>query len=433
MIFKCGVVLTTYIGIFYIILGCCQPLAAQDASTQDFRYHYRQGVTAFEEKNHQQALNHFRTADQLRPGHQIILFQLARAYGYNLKNDSAAACLQRALATKVDFDLSDSAFLDMPQLPNLLSLQKSLMSPVNNSSTVLSIKERDLHLESLAYHPKSDRLFLGSVRKQKILWVNLKEGSDAPIHEFKSTDNLWSVFGMKVHGSHLWVCTVNTPYMQNQDTLRLQQSAILKFDLESDQLIKRYDLPEDQKPHWFGDLTVAPDGTVYISDSQANTVYRISPHKDHLEPFFSDDRFLSLQGLDLDPEQGHLYLADYVTGPYVLELKTKTLYPVTCNNPQVSLKAIDGLYFYQGNLIVTQNQVVPMRVSRLKLDTTNKTVASVTYLEKANPWLNEPTLGVIIGKEFYYVANSQWGGYDQAHQPKPWDQLQDIKIFKLAL
>jgi len=412
-------------------LGTPQVIA-QESAPQDYRYHYGQGAAALEASMYPKALFHFRTADKLRPGHQIILFQLGKAYALNQHPDSATGCLGRALAIKADFDLSDSALINLPQLEELKAFQKAQLSAVHKSSEVFSLEERDLHLESLAHDPTQNRLYLGSVRKQKILWTSLEGGE---ISEFPSqkSDSLWSVFGMKVHSRHLWVCTVNTPYMINQDTTLLQQSAVLKYDLNTEKLIKRYSLANTSGPNWFGDLTVAEDGTVYISDSQANKVYRISPQKDELELFLEDSRFLSLQGLDLDPKGDVLFLSDYVNGPFQIDLASKKVEPLAQHNWQISLKAIDGLYFHKGSLIVTQNQVVPMRVSQLHLNVGHDTINGVTYLEKGNPWLNEPTLGVIIGDHFYYVANSQWAGYTKDNDPKPWEELQDIKIFKVKL
>ena len=51
-------------------------------------------------------------------------------------------------------------------------------------------------------------------------------------------------------------------------------------------------------------------------------------------------------------------------------------------------------------------------------------------IDRNHPNFNEPTLGVIDGKTFYYIANSQWGGYDDKHQIKPNDQLQDIVVLR---
>jgi hypothetical protein len=40
---------------------------------------------------------------------------------------------------------------------------------------------------------------------------------------------------------------------------------------------------------------------------------------------------------------------------------------------------------------------------------------------------------VTVDNSFYYIANSQWGGYDENHHIKPDNQLQDIVVLKSVL
>lgn len=47
--------------------------------------------------------------------------------------------------------------------------------------------------------------------------------------------------------------------------------------------------------------------------------------------------------------------------------------------------------------------------------------------------MNEPTQGAVVGDKLYYVATSQWGGYDEKHQLKPDAELKDIVILKYNL
>jgi hypothetical protein len=45
---------------------------------------------------------------------------------------------------------------------------------------------------------------------------------------------------------------------------------------------------------------------------------------------------------------------------------------------------------------------------------------------------NEPTLGVVVGKELFYVANSQWGSFDK-EVIWPADKLKEPVILRLDL
>ena len=403
---------------------------------QDLQYYYQQGTQACEEGRFQDCLSHFKSANHMRPNHQVIMFQLARAYSFNTNIDSSEYYLKQALSIKADWDLADSAFSwwnSGERFKVLKDFQQTQMSPVNLSKPLLRLSDRTLHIESIAYDEPNHDLYLGSVYQQKIVRANLIEHT---ITDFKTTaaHGLWSVFGMKVDDSkrHLWVCSVATNLMINADSSIEGSAAIYQFDLDSGIEIARY-LLDDQAKHWFGDLTLSTDGTVYVSDSQSNTVYRIDPENQQLIPFIKDDRFLSLQGLDLSEDGRYLMIADYVTGLYRFDLINNKLIQLNSQLDLVSLKSVDGLYVYKNSIITTQNQVVPMRVTQYFLNESGDTIIDYRILEKGNPILNEPTLGVLHNDWFYYVANSQWNGYDQHNNPKSPEELQDIQIMKVQV
>ncbi len=115
-----------------------------------------------------------------------------------------------------------------------------------------------------------------------------------------------------------------------------------------------------------------------------------------------------------------------------LELKTKKLIEVT-TPADVSSKGIDGIYFYHNSLIATQNGVVPLPCTRFFLNKNLDQSDSFQIIDRKHPAFGEPTLGVIVDHAFYYIANSQWGGYDSQHHLKPNDQLKDVVILKATL
>ncbi|HRI72498.1 MAG TPA: hypothetical protein PK156_50025 [Polyangium sp.] len=48
------------------------------------------------------------------------------------------------------------------------------------------------------------------------------------------------------------------------------------------------------------------------------------------------------------------------------------------------------------------------------------------------PPFDEPTLGVVVGRDFFYVANSQWGHFTKGVLD-PVDKLKEPVILKMAL
>lgn len=79
------------------------------------------------------------------------------------------------------------------------------------------------------------------------------------------------------------------PQMVNFKKEEENSSAVLKFDLKTGKLIKRYLLPNKPKPHALGDLTIDSNGNVFTTDSLTPDVYVIHSEEDEIEPFLEND------------------------------------------------------------------------------------------------------------------------------------------------
>jgi hypothetical protein len=97
-----------------------------------------------------------------------------------------------------------------------------------------------------------------------------------------------------------------------------------------------------------------------------------------------------------------------------------------------ALTGIDGLLLWRGDLVAIQNGLRPHRILRLRLDGKASRVESVAVLERAHPRWDEPTLGVLVGADLYYVATSQYGAIRQDGSLAQ-DRLQPPVILRLPL
>ena len=59
-------------------------------------------------------------------------------------------------------------------------------------------------------------------------------------------------------------------------------SAIFKYNVDNGELINKYVVSKEQGNHWFGDLTIAYNGDVYVSDSHSNQIYRIKNESEEI-------------------------------------------------------------------------------------------------------------------------------------------------------
>jgi hypothetical protein len=99
----------------------------------------------------------------------------------------------------------------------------------------------------------------------------------------------------------------------------------------------------------------------------------------------------------------------------------------------VSLKGIDGLYYYKGSLFAIQNGTNPLRLTRFELNHDLDRIVKFEVIDRKHPAFGEPTLGVVVGHTLYYVANSQWSQYGDNGEVKPDGQLHDIVVLKYSL
>lgn len=167
-----------------------------------------------------------------------------------------------------------------------------------------------------------------------------------------------------------------------------------------------------------GDVAVARDGTVYVSDGMNGAVYRCLPSCIRLGNYLAPGTLFSSQGMAFSPDQKLLYIADRRYGIAALERATGRLFHVTGEGPMM-LDGIDGLVTYKGDLIGIQTAYPPARIVRLRLAPGGLRVTGLQILERAHPDWTEPTLGQIMGDSFVYVADAQFDRYGEVGRTSP--------------
>lgn len=399
----------------------------------NFQEYYSFAIQAYKHGDQVKFYNMIVRATELHPYHQGALYYRGVAAALTNRNDEAVGFLRDAILVNAQFDLSLDALKSLSgqkDFEELKSLQHELRVPIIHSDTAFSIHDRSLHLESVASGEKEGIFYLSSVRKRKILRID-KKGTVSDFTK-SAQDGMTALLGIKVDKSKnvLWACSSPMEEMENFDTTSV--SSVFKYDLKTGKLLARYFPDESVKRSVFGDLILNKKGEAFISDTQHNTIFKINESTQKLEPYLTSDLFWNIQGITFSEDERFLFIADYIKGLFRLDTQTNELIQLT-KEPLGSLKAIDGLIWYQNSLIAIQNGVVPMRVTRYFLSPGLDNITRYVIIDRAHPSFNEPTNGCILGDSLYYVANSQWGGYDKNHQLKPVDQLQDIIVLKVDL
>ena len=425
-----------------VVALCASPahrvLHAQEVvavAQRDARYYQQQAVKAYKEKNYAGYLENMKQAVRLRPDQPTYLYNLAGAYALAGNKAEALATLRRvaemSLIYPAERDTDFDAVKDTPEFQEILKRFAANKSPVGQSSTAFTIQQRGLVIEGVAYDPSDESFYLSSVRERKILKVS----AERRVSDFATeVDGLWSAMGMKVDARrrHLWVATAAVKQMTNFRREEEGQSGVLKFDLRTGKLIKKYTVGNRAQAHWLGDLVVNERGDVFVTDSLTPALYVLRAGASELVPLLEGAPFVSPQGLDFSPDGKKLFIADYSKGIFVYDVesgKTEAL----AAPPASTLIGIDGLYFYKNSLIAIQNGTRPHRVVRIFLSRDLRSATRVEVVEANNALFDEPTLGVLIKESFYYIANSQWGTVDKDGNLAPTEKLRDTIVLKTKL
>ena len=418
-----------------LLLLCFYYTQAQSPKT--LQAYYQEALQAYQKKDYASYLQHMQMLDNMRPNHPTILYKLSGGYALQGQKDSSIACLKRLILInanpKIEQDSDFESVQNTTEFQNILKTIHKLRKPTQNSQTVFTLKEKDAHIESIAYDAKTKSFYFGAIHKRKIIRLDAKGQLSDFVGE--AQQEIGGVSGMQIDSKNriLWVCTNYLKQMKNypKDLLEGSYTAVYCYNIDTGKLIQKYELKDNKNKHFWGDLVLDKAGNVYITDSYTPAIYWIPKNQNKVQ-LFLETNLRSLQGISLSKNEKYLFFSDYASTLYRLELASKTWEPIQ-NHLDISLKGTDGLYFYKNSLIAIQNGLNPQKIVQIFLDKDLKKLLSYKILENNHAQFNEPTLGLVLGKKLYYIANSQWTGYDENMQIFPEDKLEEVQIFLLKL
>ncbi|MBL8149039.1 MAG: hypothetical protein JNN15_03825, partial [Blastocatellia bacterium] len=242
-------------------------------------------------------------------------------------------------------------------------------------------------------------------------------------------DGMWGVLGIKVDAKNriLWVNTAAGPELKPDDG----SAALFKYDLKTRKMIKKYVLDnKSHQAHLFNDLVINSKGDIFLTDSLSGTIYTVTSDKDELEILINPGEFFYPNGITISSDEKYLFVADWRAGVSLIDIEAKK-FAILPHPENITLAGIDGLYFYRNSLIAVQNGSKPERVVRFFLSERLDRVESEKILEVNNPLFIVPTTGLMLGDNFYYIANSQLDNYKDG-QISSAEQLKPISILSIS-
>jgi|SRR5579862_1985015 len=282
--------------------------------------------------------------------------------------------------------------------------------PFSQSKVAFTLPEKDLLAEDIAYDPKTKTFYVSSIHHRKILAIDSHGAARDFISE--GQDGVWGILALAVDAKRrvLWASTAAMPQALGYQASDKGRSAMLKYDLRTGHLLKRYDLrPEADSQHVLGDMTLSPAGDVYVGDA-TGAVYTIQAERDVLEILVAPGELIGPQTPALTPDGKRLFVADYGRGIAIIDLASRAVSWLALPK-NLGVAGSDGLYLAGRQLIAVQNGTSPMRIIRIQLDSTLTRAESWKLIEANTPALGTPTHAVVVGKALYFIGNSGWDNF----------------------
>jgi len=389
--------------------------------------------SAYDGKDYAGFLLHSRALAAIAPRSTRALYNLACAQSLTGDAAGATATLDRLANWGVAFDIeADTDFDSIRETEGFRDVARrmaALGEPIGSSPVAFTVPERDLLAEGVAHDPKTGLFYVTGVHRRKI--VRLDAAGRASDFVTEGRDGLFSAIAVVVDPARrsLWVTTEASPLMVGFRKEDDGGSFLMEYDLETAGLRRRLEPPVPGGR--VSDLALGADGTLYAADPVAGRVYRLPPGGDRLEVLVASGPIVSPQGMAASADGRVLFVADYIQGIARMDLATRVV--TFLETPESLLvTGIDGLVLAGDSLVGIQNGLRPHRVLRLRLDPSRERIVEGTILERAHPRFDEPTLGVVVGDHFFYVANSQYQHFGRDGSPDL-DQLQEPVVLRLAL
>lgn len=282
----------------------------------------------------------------------------------------------------------DSVFADLQgarEFGDILAAVREATPAVSHSRVAFTVPEGDLVPESMAYDPNGRNFYFGSMTKGEVLRCSAA-GNCAQF-----AGGLGAMLGIKASPDGLWLLSNSA-----------NESALIHFNLASARSVRTYSV--HGAGHTFNDLSIAPAGDIYLTDTPAAAVWHLAKGADRLQQLTG--RFAAANGIALSPDARLLYISTFPDGITVIDLNSGLARPIA-RPTNLCLATIDGLYFYRGALIAIQNGFMTPRVVRFALSRDLRAIVRFDVLERRNPLFDGVTTGVIVGRDFFYMANIQ--------------------------
>lgn len=404
-----------------ICLCAASPGLAQEAAETDVAAFQRlraEGVAAASADDLATASALLAEADGRIPNHPGLMLMRARVAAAAGRSDAALEQVRRyadaGLVMNLAGDRALSTLSGQPGFDAVAAALEANRAPVGaDRLTLLAAIPGGGLVESVARDETRGRWLVAMIRGRTIMALD-DAGEVSPF--LAPEAEIGGVLGlaMDARAGVLWAATAPLPPAVHGRAADAQPLAsdLLKIDLASGQVLARYPAPAGDQ--MLGDVTLAPDGTVYVAGGD---LFQLRPGGEALEVLTPAGRMRSPQGMAVTPDGAALIVADYSSGIWRVDRTSgaATRLEAPAN---ASLIGVDGLISDGRFLYALQNGVAPQRVLKLTPAAGWSRIEAVEVLAANLTQLDEPTTGLVRDGELVFVSRSQWSDFDGEGAPR---------------
>ena len=409
-------------------------LTAAEAAVSVARRSVREALAAHAAKDEKTFLAKMQAAVAAAPDYPRLYVNLAESQVANRQLDEAVATLGRladlGANSPVDQNENLAALRDRSDFKAVVKRLEANLAPVGEHEIAFSLPGMTGLIEGIAWRAKTNEFFFGDVHRRAV-WLRAADGK---VRRFTEPDEaLFGVFGLVVDEDRgaLWAATSMAPGVAGYTPAQDGVAGLAEIDLATGKLRRVARLPFDQRARVIGDLALAPDGSLFATDSVDGALWRLAPGGKELERFLASDEFISPQGLAFSADGKNLFVSDHLNGLLRVNLAQRTVRRVEqpANSTLIGLDALVAAP--NGDLIAVQNGLRPIRVLRLVVDDAGDSLVDVKVLESAHLAMAEPSLGCIADGAFVFIGNAGWSRFE-GPDPKP-TAPRPVPVFRTKL
>jgi len=279
-------------------------------------------------------------------------------------------------------------------------------NPSGVATEAFTLPASPAEFQAIAWDESRSSFLVGTLREGAVMAVSA-DGETSVLLKADDENGLMAISDLAVDADRkrLWVSSAASARFSGYSATDDKDGALFEFDLETLELLGRYDFSTDGLEHEPGGLAVTDDGHVYVINRVAPIIYRKTPTGNQLEAFFTSLELTALSDITAVQDNSRVFVSDTYKGVYAIDPIAERAAPL--GGPEtMNLGGIEGIEYSNGMLFLIQGGISPQRVIRLELDANGAVAQSISPMAIALEDFNQPGGGTLHGESLYYFANS---------------------------